>query len=206
MSIVWTQQAVMTALHKLVDATDQVCLEAITQESGLQSKQVINACDKLIAHGYLTRQLYADGRPKPGRYLLTAEGRIALEAGANLKSGPRRAHGKPRDTSGSLREKVWRLLRIRQKLSVPEALGVLCDGHASAKQIERTGENVQKYLRALRATGYLVDMRREPGAKATSNGFKRYLLVRDTGPLAPTRRSKDRVYDLNEDREYGSVA
>lgn len=206
MSHVWTSQAVMAALHRLVDATDLVELDGITRESALDRKQVANACDKLVAHGYLARQTYADGRVKPGKYRLTAEGRIALEAGANLKSGPKGPSGKARNTAGSLREKVWRLLRIRQKASVPEVVALLCDGDATAKEIECTTNNVQKYLRALRATGYLADMRREPGSKPTSNGFKRYLLVRDTGPLAPTRRGKDRVYDPNEEREYGVVA
>lgn len=206
MSHVWTSQAVMAALHRLVDATDQVELDGITRESGLERKQVINACDKLVAHGFLVRQTHTDGKTKPGKYRLTAEGRIALEAGANLKSGPKGPSGKARDTAGSMRDKVWRLLRIRQKASVPEVVALLCDGDATEKQIECVTNNVQKYLRALRATGYLADMRREPGAKPTSNGFKRYLLVRDTGPLAPTRRGKDRVYDPNEEREYVVMA
>lgn len=206
MNHVWTSQAVMAAMHSLVDSTDQVELDGITRVSGLERKQVINACDKLVAHGYLVRRTYSDGKVKPGKFLLTPEGRIALEAGANLKSGPKGPSGKARDTAGSLREKVWRLLRIRQKASVPEVVGLLCDGEATAKTIETTTNNVQKYLRALRATGYLIEMRREPGTKPTSNGFKRYLLVRDTGPLAPTRRGKDCVYDPNEEREYVVMA
>ena len=206
MSHVWTSQAVMAALHRLVDATDQVKLDDIVRESELERKQVSNACDKLVTHGYLFRQTYSDGKVKPGKFRLTNEGRIAWEAGANRKSGPKGPSGKPRNTAGSLREKVWRLLRIRQKASVPEVVALLCDGNATAQEIECATNNVQKYLRALRATGYLTDMRREPGSKPTSNGFKRYLLVRDTGPLAPTRRGKDCVYDPNEEREYGVVA
>lgn len=206
MNHVWTSQAVMAAMHSLVDSTDLVELDGISRVSGLERKQIISACEKLVTHGFLIRQTYSDGKVKPGKFRLTAEGRIALEAGANLKSGPKKPSGKARDTAGSLREKVWRLLRIRQKASVPEVVGLLCDGEATAKTIEATTNNVQKYLRALRATGYLIEMRREPGTKPTSNGFKRYLLVRDTGPLAPTRRGKDCVYDPNEEREYVVLA
>lgn len=206
MNHVWTSQAVMAAMHSLVDSTDLVELDGIVRVSGLERKQVINACEKLVTHGFMIRQTYSDGKVKPGKFRLTDEGRIALEAGANLKSGPKKPSGKARDTAGSLREKVWRLLRIRQKASVPEVVGLLCDGEATAKTIETTTNNVQKYLRALRATGYLIEMRREPGTKPTSNGFKRYLLVRDTGPLAPTRRGKDCVYDPNEEREYVVMA
>lgn len=206
MSILWTQQAVMAALHKLVDATDLVSLADVAREAGLDRTQVANACDKLVAHGYLARQLYADGKVKPGRYTLTHDGRIALEAGAKLKSGPKGPHGKPRNTAGSLRDKVWRLLRIRQKASVPEIVGLLCDGDAPVMQIKGVTNNVQKYLRALRLTGYLADMRREAGDKPGSNGHKRYLLVRDTGPTAPTRRAHNRVYDHNEGREYVELA
>ena len=103
----------MAALHRLVDATDQVKLDDIVRESELERKQVSNACDKLVTHGYLFRQTYSDGKVKPGKFRLTNEGRIALEAGANLKSGPKGPSGKPRNTAGSLREKVWRLLRIQ---------------------------------------------------------------------------------------------
>lgn len=206
MSQVWTSQAVMAALHRLVDATDQVLLKDIIRLSGLEPQQVRSACDKLVAHGLLARRTYLSGRVWPGKLLLTAEGRLALEAGADLKSGPTGSHGKPRNTEGCLRDRVWRLLRIRRKASVPEVVGLLCDGEAPAKAIENTTNNVQKYLRALRLTGYLVDMRREPGDAPGSNGFKRYLLVRDTGPQAPTRRAHNRVYDPNEDREYAELA
>ena len=206
MNIIWTQQAVMSALHKLVDATDKISLADVARESSLDNLQVANACDKLVSHGYLARQLYADGKIKPGRYTLTHEGRIALEAGAKLKSGPKGPHGKPRNTAGSLRDKVWRLLRIRQKASVQEIVGLLCDGDTPVGQMESVTNNVQKYLRALRLTGYLADMRREPGDKPGSNGHKRYLLVRDTGPTAPTRRAHNRVYDHNEGREYVQLA
>lgn len=206
MNPVWTSQAVMAALHGLADATDQVTLDGIVCGSGLARRQAANACGKLVAHGLLARQTDADGSVKPGKYLLTPDGRIALEAGVSIKSGPKGAHGKPRKTGGSLREKVWRLLRIRRKVSVPEAVALLCDGDASVQDIENTTNNVQRYLRALRLTGYLADMRREPGAAPSSNGFKRYLLVRDTGPLAPTRRAHNRVYDHNEGREYAELA
>ena len=47
MSHVWTSQAVMAALHRLVDATDQVKLDDIVRESELERKQVSNACDKM---------------------------------------------------------------------------------------------------------------------------------------------------------------
>ncbi|MFY3986093.1 hypothetical protein ACOTJH_29165 [Achromobacter xylosoxidans] len=197
---------VLQAVGQVVCPSGLVRSIAIARHTGLENRQISDACAKLESNGLLTHKKYADGTIKPGCYLLTAAGRAALEAGVTIKSGPKGAHGKPRRTDGSLREKVWRLLRIRRKVSVPEAVALLCDGEATAQDIENVTNNVQKYLRALRLTGYLADMRREAGQAPSSNGFKRYLLVRDTGPQAPTRRAHNRVYDHNEGREYAELA
>ncbi len=206
MSHVWTSQAVMAALHRLTDSTNQVRLVDVVRESGLTNRQVADACTKLVSHKYLVRLENANGNTKRGCFKLTPDGRLALEAGAKLSSGPKGPHGKPRIVKDTLRDKVWRLLRIRHKLSVSEAVGVLCDADATNDTLIRTANNVQKYLRALRATGYLNDLRREAGTSPNSNGFKRYYLARDTGPLAPVKRNTGRVYDQNEEREYDIVA
>jgi len=194
---VWTSQAVLNALHRLTDATDTVLLDGVVRATGLTTRQAAKACAKLVAHGLLARVHDANGRVKPGVYTLTPDGRYALEAGAKLTSGPRGPHGKLRVRSNTLRDRVWRLLRIRRKLSVPEAVALLCDGEMSAQDLTRTTNNVQKYLRSLRRAGYLADLRREPGTSPTSNGAKRYLLVRDAGPHAPVRRENGTVFDPN---------
>lgn len=202
----WITQSVLTCLHRLTDATDQVRLADVIRESGLDNQQAVNACEKLVQHGYLNRNRCAGGKVKPGQYTLTRSGRLAMEAGAKLISGPKGPHGKPKIVVNTLREKVWRALRIRQKLSAPEAVSLLCDADADSETLKRMADNVQKYLRTLRRAGYLADMRREPGSSLTSNGFKRYLLVRDTGSLAPVKRRNGNVYDPNDGKEYGIVA
>ena len=59
--------------------------------------------------------------------------------------------------------------------------------------------NLRRYMRALCLTGFLVEMpTRERGTAETSNGYKRYRLMNDTGDIAPTyRNQKHEVFDHN---------
>ncbi len=121
-----------------------------------------------------------------------------------LTSGPRgpwAINGRHKVVTGTIRDRVWRMLRIRRKVSVPEVIGLLSDASDSADAYDRMKSNVQKYLRALNRAGYLVPMRKEPGTALTSNGHNRYMLVRDTGPVAPIMRARE-VFDPNEGRSY----
>ena len=135
-----------------------------------------------------------------GRYNLTPAGRAFLDSGKRLTSGPRGPQPGKRLFKGTLRERAWHAMRIRQKFSLGEILEIAARGK------ERDAEsNVGKYLRALRRAGFLTEMRRkkEEGDAPTSNGVKRYLLVRDSGPQAPRwlpRRGL--VYDPNTEQEH----
>jgi len=200
----WTSQAVMEAVKALVCPKGCVKHAAIVKHTGLKARQVADACAKLVSHGYLERQLYADDTVKPGCYRLTALGQAALEEGAKLISGPKAPTGKPKVVVNSLRDRAWRVLRIRRKASVPELLGVLLDAGTEEGDIRRAQNNLQKYLRFLCRAGYLSEMRhREAPQSSTSNGAKRYLLLRDTGPLPPVPQvASGTVFDQNEGKQY----
>lgn len=71
--------------------------------------------------------------------------------------------------------------------------------------MSRAQNNLHKYLRALLRAGYLAEMRREAPQSPTSNGVKRFLLTRDTGPLPPLLQSQDKVFDQNEGKHYDVV-
>ncbi len=194
----WTSQAVLDALKEIEG--DVVVLAELVTATGLTARQTADACTTLVAHEILKRVCYANGNVKPGQFEISEAGRLAIANGVTLTSGPREAHGKPRVTSGTTRERIWRLLRIRKRLSVPETVALLSDAGDDTTRLTAT---VQKYLRVLRRAGYLADMRREPGTALTSNGFKRYILVRDSGPAAPTlRRGRNSMYDPNDGVEH----
>ncbi len=198
----WTSQTVMDAIKVGLTQSDCLCVKhaAIVKATGLTGRQVADACAKLEKHGYLQRELYSDDTVKPGCYKLTELGLRALDA-ARLTSGPKQAHGKPRACPDSLRDRAWRTLRIRMKASVPELVGLLLDANVDGDAFTRAQNNLHKYIRALLQAGYLTEMRRESPTSPTSNGVKRYMLTRDTGPLPPLSSPK-RVYDQNEKKHY----
>lgn len=199
----WPTQTVMGAIKALMCADGSVKHDAIVQQTGLTGRKVANACAKLVEHGYMERELYCDDTVKPGWYKVTPLGRIVLDEGARLTSGPKGPTGKPKVRVNSLRERAWRVLRIRRKASVPELTGLLLDAGADGADIERAQNNLNKYLRQLVRAGYLCEMRREAPQSVTSNGAKRFLLVRDTGPLPPIPQpTLSKVFDQNEEKQY----
>ena len=205
-SLVWTSQTVMSAVKVLVCPQGCVKHAAIVKHTGLTGKQVANACAKLVEHGYLKRQNYSDDTAKPGCYTLTLLGQAALEEGAKISSGPNGPTGVVKIRENCLRDRAWRVLRIRRKASVPELVGLLLDAGCDAVTVRRARNGLQKYLVSLARAGYLLEMRREAPQSLTSNGAKRYLLVRDTGPASPALQTRfGKVYDQNERKQYDIV-
>jgi hypothetical protein len=201
----WISQAVMAAIKELVCPKGCVKHSAIVKHSGLKSRQVADACSLLTKHGYIKRDVYTDDTVKPGCYRLTALGQAALDEGAKLTSGPKGPNGKARPRPDGLRDRAWRLLRIRRKASVPEIVGLLLDAGTNAIDIDRAENNLSKYFRQLMRAGYLSEMRREAPTSPTSNGVKRFLLIRDTGLLPPIpQTSQKRVWDQNEEQHYAA--
>lgn len=133
------------------------------------------------------------------RYRLTAAGRAFLAAGKRLTSGPRGPIAAKRLVKNTLRERVWRAIRIRRKFSAFEIIPLAASG------TERDAEgNVCKYLRVLARSGFLAQLpTRRRGDSRAGSGYKRYLLVRDTGPQAPRWLPvRGIVYDPNTTEEH----
>lgn len=131
-----------------------------------------------------------------GTHQITEAGRAALAEGRDIMSGP--CGGNTTSRQGpTLRQRAWRLMRMRDGFSVEDLLSTLCDGG------ERDAlANLRRYVVALEATGYLTPFRRRG-----EGGAKRWFLRRDrnTGPEAPAlntaaRRLTDhntgQVFDL----------
>lgn len=161
--------------------------------------------DELDAAGELTRrqigkavgQLIHRGlveRVEAGCYQITDEGRQALRNGLVITSGPHRPlTGQRRPRKDTFRARIWRAMRTMRTFTIPDLLMMAGDGI-------RNGRNsADVYVRRLAQAGYVVATpRRAPGTAPTSNGFKVWLLVRDTGHLHPLVCVKARmVFDQN---------
>lgn len=186
----WIAEQLLTAIGQA--APSECITEArLVELTGLEAKQVDNAAQRLLKHGLIERV-------EPGCHRLTDAGRAMLASGRTLRSGPNGSQPGKRIFTGTLRVRVWAALRIRRKASMPEIIALVAKG--GEKDID---SNIGKYLRALAKAGYLKQLpRREPGVAPTSNGYARYLLLKDTGPLAPVwRPAKNTVYDQNTEEE-----
>lgn len=107
-----------------------------------------------------------------------------------------------RTVTVGLRQRAWWVMRRRLSFTLPELLGIVTDGS------ERNADgNLRRYLQALTRCGILsVDAKLVPGAALTSNGFLRYRLEINNGPVPPVwRQSRNEVYEPNKGVVYPIV-
>lgn len=187
--MVWIAQQLLTAAEKMVGTESCVTSEMLANATGLSLRQVSAGCVTLIRRELMERI-------EPGCYFVTEAGKMAIAEGGRVASG--QTTSRERTVTGGLRARAWRAIRIRKKFSVAELVRITAEGTENDAE-----ENLRKYVRALRQAGYLAPMaRKEPGMVPQSNGFTRYLLVRDTGPQAPVwRQSRNAVFDPNTGEE-----
>lgn len=142
----------------------------------LTPRQVTNAAANLLRRGYLT---LCDGVV----YQLTEAGLAAAEAGEVIKGGPK---GQVKLIKGTIRQRAWCAMRIRRSFTIGELVA-----DAAEPDEGQPRDNIGRFLSRLAQAGYVREQpRRAPGTAIGSNGFKRYSLVRNTGPKAPVFRSE----------------
>lgn len=150
-------------------------------------RQVSDAAALLARRGLLKR-------PKAGVYELTKAGRAAIDEGVKLTSGPNGPHGKVSVHRDTFRERAWRSMRIRRRFTISD---IVSD---AARDTEKDARgNATRYVSLLRRAGYVRELpRRQQGSALTSNGFKVFALIRDTGPRAPVwREALAVIHDFN---------
>ncbi len=182
----WTTETILKAVV-LAPGEECVTEARIAELTGLTAKQVEQSTLKLRKHGFLTKT----GR---GCHKVTQAGKDVVMAGGKLRSGPKGPEYGQRHRDPGLRQKVWNVLRMGKKRTIDDILMIVVEG------TERDARNnVRKYLQALAKAGYLTVMpQREAPLNMTSNGCLRYLLVDDTGPIAPVMSvARGMVYDRN---------
>ncbi len=118
------------------------------------------------------------------------------------KPGPKGPHGKPRVVRGTLRQKAWRAMQIKGKFTLSDLVRTVVAVDSPAKDPRN---NLGRYVKALCTAGILVEMKRRTApASPTSNGEKRWMLVRDLGRDAPVMREQGGVYDPNSGQIIGA--
>lgn len=181
----------LNAVLAALDPKDCRVTERLADATGLSRRQTVNAVGKLIARGLAARR-------EIGCYVLTGEGLAQRESGRRLTSGPAgpRDRAEPaRRTRPNVRSRAWSAMRVLEKFTLSDltTLAIQPGGDPHA-----VSANIARYVHHLARAGYLRELPRQPGAALTSNGFKRWRLVRDTGPVMPvystTRRA---VHDRN---------
>ena len=166
-----------------------VCLtiDELADVTALARRQITNAAMKLITRGFVERV-------EIGCFQLTAAGRTARDSKVELTCGPNAPRTGVRRQKPNLRSRVWRAMATVDKFTVRELVAVAQTGEES-----NAVTNIAGYFRILAKVGYLRQLPvREKGTALTSNGFKRYLRLRHTGPQAPRANARDKtVFDPN---------
>lgn len=152
---------------------------------GFDWRQTTNAAQNLLRRGYL--EILEDGR-----YRLTLDGMTAALQGEVITCGPK---GQVKEIRDTLRERAWRSMRMRRAFGI----GDLVSDAVNAEDGGQPHDNLRRYVSRLSQAGYIKEIaRRTPGTAFGSNGFKRYMLVKNTGPRAPIfREIACAIYDPN---------
>jgi len=174
-----------TAILNALAAGGCLTLDQLADSLELGRRQISSAAARLIDRALVVRI-------EAGCFRATAEGVDAQARGIEIKSGPRGPMERKRPARNSFRGRLWRGMRLKRKFSIPGLLELAAKGEKSPDTAAGS------YIRALERAGYLTRLpRREPGTSLTSNGYLRWSLIRDTGPLPPMPRRDGTVFDPN---------
>lgn len=160
-------------LARLVQTRACLTLDDLAAPLGRPRRHITKAVCKLITDKYVIRR-------EKGCYEVTASGVTAHKKG--YTSGPQRKHtGTAKPKPNTIRQRCWTLLRMRRRQSTYDLVASARSDRDRAPQA-----SVLKFLRHLELAGYVARLEaRAPGTAPTSNGHANWLLLKDTGPVAP---------------------
>lgn len=150
----------------------------------LTPEQRVHATSRLCALGFVDHEVFVMNGERVDHYTVTADGAAAIQAAAQgyvRKSGPKGSRSPNPVREDALTTRLWALVRLRKIIDSEDAARTLCD--AGEQDFERVRATVRKTLRrwelaeALQAASRLIKRR---GDAPSSNGNKRYVLVRDS--------------------------
>lgn len=168
-------------LHYLQDGA---CLtvDQMVERLGISRRQAMDAASRLIRRDYLEKMAV-------GCFQLTDAGIAAAASGKVITSGPMGKTGAIPVHKDTFRQRAWTSMRFNRRFTIGQIV------RAAAREGEKNArENARKYIAQLCRAGFVKEMpRRAPGTAIGSSGFKRFMLVRDTGRRAPVFRAEMQV-------------
>lgn len=147
----------------------------------LTPEQRVHASSRLCALGFVKHRVVIVGADRVDMYTVTAEGEAAILAaqqGHVRKSGPKTTRGPKAVDPHAFSTRLWDLMRLRKMLTPLEAAETLCD--AGDGDFEKRRATARKCLRRWCNAGALAEGARRVGAVGSSNGDKRYVLLKDS--------------------------
>ncbi len=176
-----------TALLQKLSGGLCLTIDQLAEDLDLTNRQVSSAAALLLRRNYLERMAV-------GCYQLTPEGLVAAAAGEVIRSGPRGPRDRVQEFKDTFRQRAWSSMRMQRLFTIPDILL-----EAARPTDADPSTNLNRYLLALTRAGYVISSpHRAPGTSPTSNGYKRYLLQRDTGPRAPVvLQKRPGLHDFN---------
>lgn len=177
-----------TAVLKAVQDAGRDTTASLAVQLGISAKRASKAASALVLRGYLVRI-------GVGCFKLTSTGTVALASSKVITSGPINADATVphRAITYGFRDRLWQSMRMRGSFTIHDVVSDAVDAEADAIN------DASRYIRILKGAGYVRDLPgRVAGTRPGSNGYKRFKLVKNTGPRAPLHRSKRGViHDFN---------
>ena len=188
MTTKWVTATVLQALAAQQQTAGSEFLEndlADWTQGSLTHEQRVHASSRLCALGFVKHRAAMVEGDRHDVYTVTPEGAAAIEAAAGgyvRKSGPKTTRkGNPVDPH-AFSSRLWMLLRIRKMITPRQAAETLCD--AGDEDFDTRRATARKCLRRWANAGALQESAKRVGVDGTSNGDKRYVLVKDS-PTPP---------------------
>lgn len=178
---------VPTALLQHMSGGSCLTIDQMVEQLGISRRQALNAASRLLRRDYLMKMA-------GGCFQLTEAGLAAAAAGKVIKSGPKGKTGAIPQHRDTFRQRAWTSMRFNGRFTIGQIVRAAGrEGETNAR------ENARKYIAQLCRAGYVKELsRRAPGTAIGSNGFKRFMLVKNTGRRAPVFRAECRVmHDFN---------
>jgi hypothetical protein len=151
-----------------------------------------------VAEKSRRRSSFEEKAAPAASYAATEKGRDFHRSGKRIKCGPlKQRHPLRAYKPDAFYQRLWKVLRFSEgrRATIPELIEIArAPGDPGTLQLSN---NARAYLLKLARAGVVVRMTiRARGDAPTSNGFVRFALPKDLGPLAPVTR-KGFVFDPN---------
>lgn len=179
--------AVATALLHHMRGGACMTVDQIAEHFGIRRPQAYAAAACLLRRDYLIKMAV-------GCFQLSDAGLEAAISGKVIKSGPKGKTGAIPRQKDTFRQRAWTSMRFNGRFTISQIV------RAAARADDANArENARKYISQLCQAGFVKELpKRAPGTAISSNGFKRFMLVRNSGRLAPVWRQEFRtMHDFN---------